>query len=195
MKWKKAKVIEVIKGIDNHVRGIQLKVFQLSLNQTITIHRPLKFAVPFEINKIEGNETVTRTKRMAAINADARRKVISENLWLWHQVWQGECQKCYLYWVLWRQFVMKRRKLIGWVFFIIFWARSLSVERKIFFSESTINWLPYLIITTFLICSSSKWKKWNKKLRRWLTKSVKQFWLFHSSTKNHNWISEDCKRY
>ena len=37
IKWKKAKIIDVIKGINNHIRGLQLKVFQPSLNQTFTI--------------------------------------------------------------------------------------------------------------------------------------------------------------
>ena len=65
-------------------------------------------------------------------------------------------------------FVMKRRKLmlwflynvlIGWIlmkficydFSILFWTCFLSAETKKIFSESTVNSLPFLINTTFLI--------------------------------------------
>ena len=97
MKWKRAREIDTIKGIDKYVRGFQLRVFQPSLTlyfimlkngQTyfknlvvkskITIKRPLQLVVPFEINKQEENETIRKPKRIEAINADWKRKVIEK---------------------------------------------------------------------------------------------------------------------
>ena len=38
MKWRKAKVVSVIRGRDNLMRGVELKVFQSKLNRTFTIN-------------------------------------------------------------------------------------------------------------------------------------------------------------
>ena len=67
MKCKKTKVIEVIKGIDNHVIGLQFKLSQPSLNLTVTINRPLQLVVPSEMNKYERIETVTRLNLIVSI--------------------------------------------------------------------------------------------------------------------------------
>ena len=51
MKWRKVKVVNVIIGRDNLIRGVELKVFQPKLNRTVTINRPLQLIIPFESNK------------------------------------------------------------------------------------------------------------------------------------------------
>ena len=91
MKPNKAKVIVIIKGIDNRVRGFQLKLFQPSSNRTIIINWTLQIVLPFEINKSEGNETITRHKGMLPINADAKIELISKNVSDSSCCW-GECQ-------------------------------------------------------------------------------------------------------
>ena len=46
MSWRKGKVINVIKGRDNLIKGVKLEVYQPNLNKSITINRPLQHTVP-----------------------------------------------------------------------------------------------------------------------------------------------------
>ena len=71
MIWRKAKVVKVIRGRDNLIRGVELKVFQPKLNRTVTINRPLQLIIPFEINKT-AESVSTRPRRVAAVNADIK---------------------------------------------------------------------------------------------------------------------------
>ena len=41
MKWRKAKVVDVIRGRDNLTIGVELKIFRPKLNRTVTINQPL----------------------------------------------------------------------------------------------------------------------------------------------------------
>ena len=77
MKWRKAKVVQVIRGMDNLIRGVELKVFQPKLNHTVTINRPLLLIIPFEINKTVESVSI-RPRRVAAANADIKRKLTTE---------------------------------------------------------------------------------------------------------------------
>ena len=78
MKWRKAKAVSVIRGRDNLIRGEELKVFQPKLN--CTINWPLQLIIPFEINKTV--ESVwTGLRRVAAVNADIKRKLTTETIW------------------------------------------------------------------------------------------------------------------
>ena len=61
--------MNVTRGRDNHIRGVELKVFQPKLNRTVTINRSLQLIIPFEINKIVENVSI-RPRRVAAANAD-----------------------------------------------------------------------------------------------------------------------------
>ena len=78
MNWRKGKIVNVIRGRDNMVRGVELSIFQPKLNRAMTINRPLQLIVPFEINEPEDDIRVTRSRRNAAVNAEANIKVISE---------------------------------------------------------------------------------------------------------------------
>ena len=49
MKWRKGKIIEVIRGNDGKVRGVKLNVYQTKLKKTVVINRPRQLIVPFEI--------------------------------------------------------------------------------------------------------------------------------------------------
>ena len=60
------------------VRRVELSIFQAKLNRAMTINRPLQLIVPFEINEPEDDIRVTRSRRNAAVNAEANIKVISE---------------------------------------------------------------------------------------------------------------------
>ena len=77
MKWRKEKVVNVIRGRDNLIRGVELKVFQPKLIRTVTINRPLQLIIPFEINKTAEGVS-TRPRRVAAVNADIKRKLTTE---------------------------------------------------------------------------------------------------------------------
>ena len=69
--------MNVIRGWDNLIRGVELKVFQPKLNRTATINRPLQLIIPFKIKKTVDNIS-TRPRRVAAINADIKRKLTTE---------------------------------------------------------------------------------------------------------------------
>ena len=77
MNWKNAKVMNVIRGRDNLIKGVELKVFQPKLNRTVTVNRPLQLIILFEINKTVESVS-TRPRRVAAVNADIKRKLTTE---------------------------------------------------------------------------------------------------------------------
>ena len=77
MKWRKAKVANVIRGWDNLIRGVELKVFQPKLNRIVTINRTLQLIIPFEINKTVESVSA-RPRRVAAVNAAIKRKLTTE---------------------------------------------------------------------------------------------------------------------
>ena len=51
MKWRKGKVMELIRGIDNKVRGDELLVCNKNSEKTSKIKRPLQLTVPLEITR------------------------------------------------------------------------------------------------------------------------------------------------
>ena len=51
MKWRKGKVMELIRGIDNKVRGDELLVYNKNSEKTSKIKRPLQLTVPLEITR------------------------------------------------------------------------------------------------------------------------------------------------
>ena len=58
------------------VRGVELCIFQPKLNRTMIINRPLQLHVPFEINETEDDIRVTHSRRNAAVNAEAKIKLL-----------------------------------------------------------------------------------------------------------------------
>ena len=86
MKWRKGKVLKLICGIDNKVRGAELLVYNKNSEKTSKIKRPLQLIVPFEINSLGNTEQsrshciepaseYNRPRREAAKNADMKRKL------------------------------------------------------------------------------------------------------------------------
>ena len=71
------KDVNVKRGRDNHIRGVELKVFQPKLNRTVTINRPVQVIISFEINKTVESVSI-RSRREAAANADIKRKLTTE---------------------------------------------------------------------------------------------------------------------
>ena len=69
--------MNVIRGRDNLIRGVELKVFQPKLNRTVTINRSLQLIIPFEINKTVENVSI-RPRRVAAANADIKPKLTTD---------------------------------------------------------------------------------------------------------------------
>ena len=55
MRWRKGKVINVKRGRDNLIRGVELEEYQPNLNKTVRINRPLQYIVPFEIAEEKTN--------------------------------------------------------------------------------------------------------------------------------------------
>ena len=51
--------------------------YSTQLNCTVKINRPLQLIIPFEINKTVESES-TRPRRVAAVNADIKRKLTTE---------------------------------------------------------------------------------------------------------------------
>ena len=83
MKWKMGKVLDVVKGRDGLIRGVQIEVFQPHSERCTILNRPLQLIVPLEVNKrnevpLESKQVVDdvfiRSKRVAALDADAKRK-------------------------------------------------------------------------------------------------------------------------
>ena len=77
MKWRKAKVANVIRGRGNLIRGVELKVFPPKLNRIVTINRTLQLIIPFEINKTVESASA-RPRRVTTVNADVKRKLTTE---------------------------------------------------------------------------------------------------------------------
>ena len=84
MKWRKGKIIELIRGNDGKVRGFKLNVYQTKLKKTFVINRPLQLIVPFEIahEPPEPAETKALSKpyRHAAKTADTIRRMIASSI-------------------------------------------------------------------------------------------------------------------
>ena len=81
MKWRKGKIIELIRGNDGKVRGVKLNVYQTKLKKTVVINRPLQLIVPFEIanEPPEPAETIalSNPRRNAAKTSDTIRRMIT----------------------------------------------------------------------------------------------------------------------
>ena len=92
-KWKMAKIENVITGNDGEIRGAVLKVCANGKCNLIT--RPIQRLIPFEIVETDNNDKVdtvevienstnsqekTRSKRVAALNADLKRKLMDEDM-------------------------------------------------------------------------------------------------------------------
>ena len=88
MKWRKGKVMRLIRDFDNKVRGAELLVYRPNKNneKTSKIKRPLQLIVPLEIDSlgnteqsrshcIEPTSEYNRPRREAAKNADMKRKL------------------------------------------------------------------------------------------------------------------------
>ena len=69
MKWRKAKIVNKIRGQDNLIRGVEIKMFQPKLNCTVIINRPLQLFFSFEINNTVESVS-TRRRIVSAVNAD-----------------------------------------------------------------------------------------------------------------------------
>ena len=69
MKWRKAKIVNKIRGQDNLIRGVGIKMFQPKLNCTVIINRPLQLFFSFEINNTVESVS-TRPRIVSAVNAD-----------------------------------------------------------------------------------------------------------------------------
>ena len=79
MKCRKAKVVDVIRGRDNLIIGVELKIFQPKSNRTVTINQPLQLIIPLEINKtVKSISTRPRNAVKVAVNADINRKLTTE---------------------------------------------------------------------------------------------------------------------
>ena len=80
--WKKARVLQLVKGKDNVVRGIIL------LHKGKQIERPVQSVCPLEIRSSQGvqqewivrnQQESTREKRTAAVNADLKTRLCLED--------------------------------------------------------------------------------------------------------------------
>ena len=81
MKWRKEKIIELIRGNDGKIRWVKLNIYQTKLNKTIVINRPLQLILLFEITNEppELAETTAFSKpgHDAAKTADTIRRMIT----------------------------------------------------------------------------------------------------------------------
>ena len=89
--WKKGRIINIIRGVDKLIRGAEIKVRQRNSDKILTLKRPLKYLVQFEImdadkRVTENNDVIVdispvemppqrRIKRTAAMNADLLRRL------------------------------------------------------------------------------------------------------------------------
>ena len=89
--WKKGRNINIIRGVDKLIRGAEIKVRQRNSDKILTLKRPLKYLVQFEImdadkRVTENNDVIVdispvemppqrRIKRTAAMNADLLRRL------------------------------------------------------------------------------------------------------------------------
>ena len=69
------KVVNVIRGRDNLIRSIEFTVFQHKLSCTVTVYQLL--IIPFQII-ITVERGSKRPRRVAAVNADIKRKLTTE---------------------------------------------------------------------------------------------------------------------
>ena len=80
LSWKKGKIINLLKGKDDIVRGVQLVMYQPNLNKTVNINRPIQLIVPLEIQEhsklpSEPAPDENRTQGVAEKNADLFRRL------------------------------------------------------------------------------------------------------------------------
>ena len=89
--WKKGRIINIIRGVDKLIRGAEIKVRQRNSDKILTLKRPLKYLVQFEImdadkRVTENNDVIVdispvemspqrRIRRTAAMNADLLRRL------------------------------------------------------------------------------------------------------------------------
>ena len=89
--WRKGRIINVIRGVDKLVRGAEIKVRQRNSDKMLTLKRPLKYLVPFEImdadkSVAENNDVIVdippveipptrRITRTAPMNVDLLRRL------------------------------------------------------------------------------------------------------------------------
>ena len=90
MKWRKGKVLNLIRGKDNKVSGAELLIYNRETGKTSTLRRPLQLIMPLEIETVrdtkqnENNthcpeppdEYTRKPRRDAAKNADLIRKLM-----------------------------------------------------------------------------------------------------------------------
>ena len=69
--------VNVIRGRDNLIRGVELRVFHPKLNHAVTINGPLQLITPLEINK-NVESLSKRPRKVAAVNADIKRKLTNK---------------------------------------------------------------------------------------------------------------------
>ena len=86
VKWRQGKVLKLIRGIDNKVRGAELLVYNKKSEKTSKIKRTLQLIVPLEIDSLGNTEQsrshciepaseYNRPRREAAKNVDMKRKL------------------------------------------------------------------------------------------------------------------------
>ena len=52
---RKEGTVNVIRGVDKYIRGAEIKLRQRNSDKMLTLKRPLKYLVPFEIMDTENN--------------------------------------------------------------------------------------------------------------------------------------------
>ena len=91
MSWRKGQIINAIRGIDKLIRGAEIKVRQRNSDKILSLKRPLKYLVPFEImdadkRVTENNDVIVdilsveippprQIRQTAAMNADLLRRL------------------------------------------------------------------------------------------------------------------------
>ena len=89
--WRKGRIINVIKGVDKLIKGAEIKVRQRDSDKMLTLKRPLKYPVPFEImdadkRRTKNNDVIAdilpaeitparRTWKTAVMDADLLRRL------------------------------------------------------------------------------------------------------------------------
>ena len=83
MKWRKEKVMKLIGGIDNKVRGAELLVYNENSEKTLKIKQPLQLIIDSLGNTeqsrshfIKPTSEYNRPRREAAKNADGARRAL-----------------------------------------------------------------------------------------------------------------------
>ena len=83
LSWRRGKVEKLIYGVDNLVRGADVRVYQDNLGETLVIRRQLQLLVPLEVTNIIHNDNEIkeaaseRPRRLASLNADLIRPLSS----------------------------------------------------------------------------------------------------------------------